>query len=62
MVFLVADTGGPKFIAIVFDTTRSYHFAFVPFNACFLASAPLLYLDRPPVPVVSTPSLEASDD
>ncbi len=61
MALLVAEIRGPKFTAIVFDTTRSYHFAFVSFIAFFLASAVLLYFAHPPVPVLSTPSLETSD-
>ncbi len=61
MVFLVAEVAGPMFAAIVFDTTRSYHFAFVSFIAYFLASALLLNFAHPPVPVASTPSLEAAD-
>ena len=60
MVFREAEIRGPKFTAIVFDTTRSYHFAFVSFIAFILASTVLLYFAHPPVPVVSTPSLEAS--
>ncbi len=62
MVFLVAEVAGPMFAAIVFDATRSYQFAFTIFIGCFLASALLLYFAHPPVPVASTPSLEAADD
>ncbi len=61
MVFREAEIRGPKFTAIVFDTTRSYRFAFAAFIARFLAPALFLYLAQPPVPVVSTRSLEASD-
>jgi len=61
VVFHEAQIRGPRLTAIVFDTTRSYQIAFAIFIACFLASAVFLYFAQPPVPVVSTPSLEASD-
>jgi len=60
-VFHEAEIRGPKFTAIVFDTTRSYQFAFATFIACSLASALLLYSAHPPVSVVPTSSLKASD-
>ena len=61
-VFLVAEIGGQIFATIVLDATRRYQFAFTIFIGCFLASALLLYFAHPPVPVASTPSLEAADD
>ena len=62
MVFLVGGVGGPMFAAIVFDTTKSYQFAFSAFVGCFLASALLLCFALPPVLASSTPSVEAADD
>ncbi len=62
MVFLVGEVGGPMFAAIVFDTTTSYYFAFSAFIGCFLASSLLLYFAQPPVPILSTASIEPADD
>ena len=56
---LVSSVGGPMFAAIVYDTTKSYQFAFYVFVGCFVVAAFLIWLGKPPLhPSLATPTAD----